>query len=84
MTNATQTYLERFFEEKEIMIENWEIDHNGQMHFIDTEFVIELIMGAPIHEKKEISNVLRRIDFANGNVNHFLKHLAESYIKMNH
>lgn len=84
MKKAVEKYLERFFEEKEITIENWEIDHNGNTHFIDSEFVIELIMGSPIQEKDQIANILRKIDFVNGNVNHFLKHLAESYIKADH
>jgi hypothetical protein len=78
---AVDTYLERFFEEKEIRIEHWEIEVNGMTNFIDTEFVIELIFGAPDHEKEQIANTLRKIDFANGNVNHFLKFLAEAYVK---
>jgi len=77
----TAKYLELFFEEKEIKFEAWEIEHNGQTHFIDTDFVIEAIQGAPEREKEQISNTLRKIDFANGNVNHFLKFLAEQLIK---
>ena len=30
---------------------------------------------------EQIANTLRKIDFANGNVNHFLKFLAEAYVK---
>lgn len=81
MKKAVDTYLERFFEEKDLRIENWEIEVNGMTNFIDTEFVIELIKGAPDHEKEQISNTLRKIDFMNGNVNHFLKYLAEAYIR---
>ena len=77
----TQKYLELFFEEKEIKSESWDITHNDQFHIIDTDFVIELIKGASAMEQEQIANTLRKIDFVNGNVNHFLKFLAESFIK---
>lgn len=77
----TAKYLELFFEEKEIKFEAWEIEHNGNIHFIDNEYVIEAIKAAPAREQDQIANTLRKIDFANGNVNHFLKFLAEALIK---
>jgi hypothetical protein len=77
----TTTYLELFFEEKEIKFEAWEIEAHDEIHFIDTDFVIELIKGAPPQEQEQIANQLRKIDFVNGNVNHFLKFLAEAYVK---
>jgi hypothetical protein len=77
----TAKYLDLFFEEKEINFEMFEINHEGQMHLIDTDFVIELIKGAPTGEQDQIANQLRKIDFVNGNVNHFLKFLAEAFVK---
>ena len=77
----TQKYLKAFFEEKEITFEQWEIYHNDQLHLIDTDVVIEAIHNAPTSEQDQVANVLRKIDFVNGNVNHFLKHLAEAFIK---
>jgi hypothetical protein len=79
---AEQKYFENFFNEKEIGYTMFEIEHQGQMHFLDTDFVIELIKGAPKAEQMQIRNTLVKIDFANGDVKHFLKFLAESYIKM--
>ena len=78
---TTKKYLETFFDEKEIRFESWEIEHGGQTHFIDTEYVIEAIKIAPTHEQKQVADTLRKIDFANGNVNHFLKFLAEALVK---
>ena len=78
---AAQKYFDLFFEEKEINYEMFEIEHQGQAHLIDTDFVIELIKGAPAREQEQIRNTLVKIDFANGNVNHFLKFLAEAYVK---
>jgi hypothetical protein len=78
---TTKQYFESFFAEKEIAYELFEIEFAGQTHFIDTDFVIELIKKAPKGEQVQLRNTLVKIDFVNGNVNHFLKFLAESYIK---
>ena len=75
-----KSYLNLFFEEKEIPSKTFEIEAKGTTHFVDNDFVIELIKKAPANEKKQIENVLRKIDFANGDVNHFLEHLAKGYI----
>ncbi|MBT2728405.1 hypothetical protein J7E63_15860 [Bacillus sp. ISL-75] len=77
----TAKYLELFFDEKEIQYEAFEIDHNGNIHLIDTDVVIEAIKNAPAREQDQVANTLRKIDFANGNVNHFLKFLAEQFVK---
>ncbi len=77
-------YLDRFFEEKEIPFQLFNIDHNGQTHFVENSFIIEVIKNATITEKETISNTLRQIDFHNGDVNHYLQHLATAYIKHNY
>ena len=77
----TQKYFELFFEEKEINYEMYEIEHEGEMHLIDTDFVIECIKEYWQGKQEQIANTLRKIDFANGNVNHFLKFLAEAFVK---
>jgi len=77
-------YIKNFFEEKEIPYQEWQIEHNNNIHFIDNEKVIEIIKSAPTNEQKEIADILRKIDFQNGNVNHFLRHLAEGYVKTNY
>jgi hypothetical protein len=80
----TIKYIEDFFEEKEIPFQEWQIEHNGNINFIDNEFIIETIKNALTKEQQSIANILRKIDFANGDINHFLKHLAEGYIKTNY
>jgi len=77
----TEEYFENFFAEKEIPYEEFSFDHNNNIHFIDTDFVIELIKSTKGNEAKQIRDILVGIDFRNGNVNHFLKHLAEGYVK---
>jgi hypothetical protein len=76
------TYLHTFFAEKNLPFAQWEFTaDNGDVHIISNEVVIETILTAtPRHEQKKIASVIRRIDFANGNVNHFLRHLAGALI----
>jgi hypothetical protein len=79
---ANQKWAERFFEEKDLPYKSFEIEHNDETHFIDNEFVIELItQHTADFELFGIISILRKIDFANGDVNHFLGHLAEGYVK---
>jgi hypothetical protein len=74
-------YLEVFFEEKQLTPQSWEIEGNdGMTHFIDSDVVIEAIMGAPPEEQEQIANTIRKIDFVNGDVNDFLKHLATALV----
>lgn len=74
-------YLETFFAEKQLIDETWElVDKDGITHFISSSIVLEHLEIAPIEEQEAIARVLRKIDFKNGNVNHFLKHLAQAVI----
>ena len=88
MINLSHTnlndYLERFFEEKEIEYKQFEIKQGGLKHIISTEQIIRLIKQSSREEKNQIVNVLRKIDFKNGNVEDFLEHLAEGFIKTNY
>lgn len=74
--NSPRAYFERFFDEKEIPFTSWEIEAGDTVHFIDSDVVIEAIKGTAGEEAKKIQDTLRRIDFANGDVLHFLRHLA--------
>jgi|GEM_PF-1529114 len=76
--NSTQRYLKRFFEEKDIENTQYEItDSNGCLHLFDNTVVIDSIMNTSEPEQVQIENVLRKIDFRNGSIQHFLKYLAE-------
>ena len=75
------TKLERFFEEKQLPSVTWELTaDDGTSHFINSDVVIEHIASTTIGEQNKIADVIRRIDFANGDVNDFLKHLAGALI----
>ena len=69
-------YIENFFDEKEIPGKIFEVEGESGINYIPNVVVIEHIKAAPTHEQQAIANVLRKIDFMNGDVNHFLEHLA--------
>ena len=77
--NAAE-YFARFFEEKNLPCKTWEIEHDGTVHFINSDVVIEAIKGTTGSEASKIATILRKIDFANGDVYHFLRHLAEALV----
>jgi len=74
-------WFETFLAEKALPIKSWEIeDASGTVHFIDSEVVIEAIKGAPANEQAQIKDTIVKIDFANGDVNHFFGHLAKGLV----
>jgi len=75
------TYLKRFFEEKEVPYTSWTIVDGDEEHHIDTEVVVEAIMNTPQDEKKKIVEMLRLIDYNNGCVVNYLRFLAGAMIR---
>ena len=77
----TTNYLKTFFDEKQIAYTSFEIKDKYQTtHFLNTEVVIESILSAPQTEQEQIASILRKIDFKNGSVLHFLKYLAHALV----
>jgi hypothetical protein len=76
MIMAAIKYIQDFFDEKVIPETTFEVEGPSGINFIPNTVVIEHIKSAPASEQKQIGNILRKIDFMNGNVNHFLEHLA--------
>lgn len=77
-------WLDIFIEEKKPINKIFNIEHKGITHYIQSEQVIDLIKIAPDNEQKAIKNILVKIDFCNGDINHFFEHLATGYIKTNY
>jgi len=70
-------WFETFLKEKNLPYESWELmSENGTLNLIDSDVVIENIKIAPDHEQKQIKDIIIKIDFMNGNINHLFKHLA--------
>ena len=74
-------FFKVFFEEKGLPIVHWTLrDNQGTPHQISNQSVLEFVHVAPPGEQRGIENMIRRIDFANGDVNDYLKHLAGALI----
>lgn len=79
--NMQIKYLKKFFAEKDLPYKTWEFeDNDGVNHFIDSEVVIESIMNTTPEEQSAIADMLRKIDFQNGDVMHYLGHLANGLV----
>jgi hypothetical protein len=72
------SWFDMFFKEKRIPSKVFDVtDRQGVTHSIPNEVVIEAIKQTRGSEKKKIEETLRMIDFKNGDVNHYLAHLAK-------
>ena len=82
MKNMAGNYLRTFFEEKELPYQQWEITNDeGTWNLISNEVVIEHVLLTQGEERTQIENVIRKIDFLNGDVNDFLRHLAGALVQ---
>jgi len=72
-----KTYLKNLVEEKGIDPEMiLEVEGNSGLNLMPLQIVLDAINGAPKSEQDQIRNTLVMIDFKNGDVVHFFKHLA--------
>jgi len=81
--NAFDTWLDTLIEEKGIDTESIEFDVMGKsgLNIIPLGVVIEHIKIASKEEQKQIKTILVQIDFANGDICHFFKHLSGAIAK---
>ena len=78
-------WLKTLVEEKGLNTNHiFEVEHKGEIHFIEFGYLIEVILKSSKEEQKQIKNILVQIDFKNGDIMHFLNHLANGYIKTNY
>ena len=79
--NTFNNWFQTFLDEKSVPYASWKIqDETGTTNFIDNDVVIEHIKIAPDHEQTKIRDILVKIDFQNGDVNHFLHYLAKGLV----
>ena len=80
MHTSFQIWFERFLEEKDLPTKNWEIEKDGEMHFIDSTVVIEAIMNCNSEEQKKIKQTIVTLDFYNSPILDYFEHLAKGLI----
>ena len=70
-------YLQAFFAEKRIAEQVYEVKaKGGTTNFICTADVIHALLNASDGVQEQAANILRRIDFHDGDVHHFFQHMA--------
>ena len=75
---AAASYLDTFFKEKRVPSKVFDVtDRQGITHSIPNQVVIDMIKQTRGRERSSIEDTLRKIDYGNGDVNHFLAHLAK-------
>ena len=73
------TFFNRYFNEKDLDNQVYEIAApNGTMNLIETDMVIAKIKTTQGEEAKKIEAIIRQIDCLNGDIHHFLKHIAQA------
>lgn len=78
LTSTFASWLDTLISEKGIDLEDtFEFDLNGEFHVMPYGVVIEAMKAAPKHEQAGIKNMIVKIDFANGDVSDYLRHLGK-------
>ena len=74
-----KTWLDTFIEEKGIDLEeSFEVQGPSGTNFMTYENVVEAIKSAPSNEQAGIKTMIVKIDFKNGDVKPYFKHLAQA------
>ena len=72
-------WIDTFLSEKNIDTERTiEIEGASGLNVMPLEIVIDAIKNTSATEQAQIKNTIIRIDFKNGDVMHFFKHLAHA------
>ena len=72
-------YLTILFSEKGISLDtSIEVNGNSGTNYMTVETVLENILITTKEERKQIKDILVKIDFANGDILHFIKHLSKA------
>lgn len=83
-TEPKKSFFHTMLDEKGLLDEVFTINKGGQLHIIEIGALIEAMEIAPSHEQSQIELIMRKIDFINGDMMHFMNHLAECYISQNY
>lgn len=80
--NSFNKWLDTFIEEKGISLEDtFSLEGDENFHIFEVGNVIENIKIAPPEEQAQIKDMLVKIDFNNGSVLDYLRHLAQALVK---
>lgn len=75
-------WLDTFLSEKEIDLEGtFEVEGPSGPNFMSYAVVVEALKDAPDHERKGVKSMMVKIDFVNGDIRDYLRHLAKAIAK---
>jgi hypothetical protein len=80
--NNFNNWLDTFIDEKNINInDTFEINKNGTLNIISYGSIIDHIKITSKQEQEQIKKTIVKIDFFNGDVLHFFRHLGQALAK---
>jgi len=80
--NTFTKWLDTFIEEKGIDLDDtFELEGPSGMNFMSYGVVVEHIKLTQGEEQKMIKDVIVKIDFKNGDVRHFFRHIAQAIVR---
>tara|TARA_R100001510_G_C7520764_1_gene116372 strand:- start:55 stop:306 length:252 start_codon:yes stop_codon:yes gene_type:complete len=80
--NNFNNWLDTFIDEKNINKEDtFEINKNGTLNIISYGSIIDHIKITSKQEQEQIKKTIVKIDFFNGDVLHFFRHLGQALAK---
>lgn len=80
--NSFNNWLDTFIKEKGIDLnETFTIESNGQAHIFEIGNIIENIKATSSNEQNAIKDMIVKIDFHNGDVVDYFKHLAKALVE---
>tara|TARA_R100000734_G_C3217178_1_gene30088 strand:+ start:143 stop:403 length:261 start_codon:yes stop_codon:yes gene_type:complete len=81
-TNNFKKWLDTFIEEKNLPMEDvFTIKKNGTINIMSYKTIYEHILITSKKEQEQIKKIIIKIDFFNGNVLDFFKHLGKAISK---
>lgn len=83
-TETKKSFFYTMLDEKGLLDEVLTVKHDGLLHNIEMAILIEVMEKATSKEQKDIEMIMRKIDFLNGDMMHFMNHLAEAYVSQNY
>ena len=79
MNNNFKQWLDTFISEKNLPMEDtFKIEKNNNLNIMTYKTIYEHILIANDQEQKQIKDMIVKIDFLNGNVLKFFKHLGNA------
>ena len=79
--SSAKNYLKNFFDEKDSIEKVFEVEFEGVNHIFSKEDVLTQLLSLDNKTLDKIRIQLVKIDFVNGDVNHFFKYVLKGFLE---